>query len=775
MPIVDSSRRDFLKGCGALVVSFSAFGRDALDAQTPGPFDTHKSHVDPEKLDSWIAVHSDGTVTAFTGKCELGQGMLTAQTQLVSEELCVSVDRVKLIMSDTSICPDQGATSGSHSTIVNFNEANLALAGATAREALVAMAAHRIGVAAEELTVTDGVVRANSGQSVSYGELIGDKRFNLPLSKTAKRRPQSEWRVLGMPVPSLERPQLMTGHLEFVQYVTVPGMLHGRVVRPPSMGAKLIRVDEGSVRDVPGLVKVVVRKDFVGVVAKTQYAAIQAAGKLHAEWRPGPALPEQDTYFEYLQKQPSSDVLSVDSSDVEVELKGADKIVCARYTYPHQMHGSLGSSCAVADVKVDSAVIWASTQSVYLTRSVAARILDMPLDKVRVIFTRGSGCYGLNGADAVLFDAAVLSQGVGKPVRLQYSRQDEMMWENLGSAEVIDHRAGLRADGSIAAWDREDWVAERGGRTGYDQPGNLISGMLLGFETPPLLPGPAKKPSGEFSNGRNTVPEYFCGCIEGKCGGDGTVRSERALTHTVRSPFFTGPLRAPLRMQNSFANECFMDELAAHANADPLAYRLRHLQNERVRAVLLAAAKAASWQARPYYRRVLPKSGKVSGRGIACLAYSGNNSYVAVVADVDVDVNAGTVHPRRFFCAVDVGPISNPDGLKNQVEGGLLQGTSRTLVEEVAWDKEHITSVDWSTYHSLYLDYQTPSITTVLLNRRGVRATGGGELTISLTPAVIGNAIFDATGARMRTVPFTTERVKAALRERMNVPAGASV
>ena len=765
MPEMNSSRRDFLKGCGALVVSSSALGNGvAVSAQGPGPFDTRESNVDPKKLDSWIAVNADGTITAHTGKCDMGQGMLTAQTQLVAEELCVSIERVKLIMSDTSMCPDQGTTSGSQSSPTNFNDRNLALAAATAREALVAMAAQKFGVPADELTVADGIVSNKSGQRATYGQLIGNKQFNLPLSTTAKRKPQKDWTVLGKPVPALDRLQLMTGHFEYVQYVMVPGMLHGRVVRPPAMGARFLRVDENSVKDVPGLVKVVVRKDFVGVVAETQYAAIQAAQKLKVEWQPGPELPDHATYFEYLQKQPSRDGLLVDSGDVEAALKKATNVVRARYTYPHQMHGSVGSSCAVADVKADSATIWSGTQSSYPTRSIAARMLGMKPEQVRVIFKRGSGCYGLNGADAVSFDAAVLSQEVGKPVRLQFSRQDEMMWENLGSAVVVEHRVSLNPDGTITVWDREDWAADRGGRPGYDQPGNVISGVLLGFETPPLNPGPAKKPSGELRNQSNTVPEYFAGCIDGKCGGSGTIRAERALTHTVRSPFFTGPLRSPLRIQNTFANECFMDELALHAKADPVEFRLKHLQLDRMRAVLKAAADAAGWKSKPLTEKAVARKGKVSGRGVACVAYEGNNGYAAVVADVDVDLDTGIVHPRRFFCAVDAGPISNPDGLKNQSEGGLLQGMSRALGEEVTWDKKAINSVDWNSYHSLYLSYDMPSITTVLLNQTGVPAMGAGETTITLAPAVIGNAIFDATGVRIRTVPFTPERVKAALR-----------
>jgi len=758
------SRRQFLKSSGALIISFSAAPWNALSAQDQGQFGTHPSHIDPGKLDSWLAVGSDGVATAYTGKCDFGQGIFTAQSQLVAEELCVPLARVKLIQCDTSITPDQGTTSGSQSTPTNFNSQSLALAAATAREALLNLAAKKLVEPAEQLTVANGVITGKTGRAVKYEELIGNRHFNLSLSPTAKRRSVAAWTVLGKPVPSLDRPALMTGQFAFVHNIRVPGMLHGRVVRPPEMGATLAHVDDQSVRNVRGLVKVVVRKDFVGVVAETQYAAAVAACQLAVQWNPGPELPPQQNFFDYLQKQPSRDVLGVDSGDVDAQLSSVGSVIRAKYTYPYQMHGSVGTSCAVADVKADSATVWSATQSAYPTRSIIAKLLNMPLDKIRVIFVRGSGCYGLNGADAVSFDAAILSQAVGKPVRLQFSRQDEMMWENLGAACVVEHRARLTKDG-IAAWDREDWVASRGSRPGYNQPGNVITGMLLGYDPEPIEPRSAKAPAGKLRNGSNIVPSYFAGCVGGSCQGDGTIRSERALTHSVRSPFFTGPLRSPLRIQNTFANECFMDELCKLAKADPVAFRLQHLKNSRVIGVLKAAASASNWQARPSPRTDTSRAQTVTGRGIACVAYEGDNGYAALVAEVEVDLQTGTVRPKRFVAALDCGPISNPDGLRNQTEGGILQGMSRALVEEVIWDKKRITSVDWETYSSLYLDYEMPAVETVFVTPTDVPATGAGETAITLVPAVIGNAIFDATGVRLRDLPFTPARVKAALVE----------
>jgi len=759
------SRRDFLKRSGTLIVSFSGVSIAEPFAVAQGPFDTHPSHIDPSTLDSWLAVAADGSVTAFTGKCDFGQGMLTTQTQLVAEELCVPIGRVKLVQCDTSISPDQGTTSGSQSTPTNFNSANLAQAAATAREALINMAARRLGEPADQLGVTGGVITAKTGRQVTYAELIGNKRFNILLSATAKRRTPSQWSVLGKPIPSLDRVALMTGQFEFVHNLGVPGMLHGRVVRPPEVGSTFAGLDESSARQIPGLVKVVVRNNFVGVVAEKQSQAVLAVRQLKIRWNAGTGLPPQSTFYDHLRKQPSRDVLLVDSKDVKQQLATAHTVLRATYAYPYQMHGSVGTSCAVADVQADRATVWSATQSAYPTRSIVAKLLGLPVEAVRVIYVRGSGCYGLNGADTVSFDAAVLSQAVGRPVRVQLSRQDEMAWENFGSACVIEQRAAIDSSGAILVWDCENWVASRGGRPGYDQPGNVVTGLLLGYAPEPITPRVPAEPTGELRNRENAVPSYVSGCINGKCGGTGTVRSERVLSHTVQSPFFTGPLRSPLRIQNIFAHECFMDELSASVQADPVAFRLQHLRDARLIAVLKSAANTARWEYRPSPKPGHAKSGTVTGFGIACVVYEGDNGYAALVAQVSVDLASGRILPKKFVVASDCGPISNPDGLRNQIEGGILQGMSRSLVEEVTWDYKRVTSNDWETYRSLYLDLavELPTIEISFLNRTDVPATGAGETAITVVPAAIGNAIFNATGIRLREVPFTAKRVKAAL------------
>ncbi len=760
------SRRDFVKTSGALVVFFGTASFLEPLARAQGPFDTHPSHIDPKKLDSWIAVASDGTVTAYTGKCDFGQGMYTVQTQLVAEELCVSIDKVKLIQCDTSVTPDQGTTSGSQSTPTNFNTGNLAQAAATAREALMGMAAQKLGVPAEQLTIENGVVSAKSGRHVSYVELIGSKRFEIAVSNTAKRRSPSEWKVLGKPVPSLDRVALMTGTFEFVHSVQTPGMLHGRVVRPPESGATVANVDEQSVRHIPGSIKVVVRSNFVGVVAEKQWQAAQAAKALKVSWKAGPGLPPQKDFYDSMRKQPSHDAMLVNSKDVEQKLNSSSRVVKARYLHPFQAHGSIGSSCAVADVQADHATIWSATQSVYPTQHGVAALTGLPLDSVRIIFVRGAGCYGLNAADTVSYDAALLSQAVHRSVRVQLTRQDEFISENYGSACVIEQQAALDASGAIEVWNCETWTASLGGRPGYDKPGNVITGMLIGFDPETITPRSAGEPAGELRNRNNAVPSYLAGCVNGKCGGAGSIRSERVLTHEMQSPFFTGPLRSPLRLQNTFAHECFMDEISAHVKADPVAYRLQHLRESRMIDVVNAAAKSAKWDARSSPKPGAGSSGTVTGRGIACVAYEGDNGYAALVAEVEVDQASGRVLPLRFVVAHDCGPISNPEGLRNQIEGGLLQGMSRALGEEITWDDRKVTSTDWESYHTLPLGIEVPGIECVFIDRPAAKATGAGETAITLVAAAIGNAIFDATGARLREIPFTPDRMKTALSSR---------
>ena len=758
------SRREVLKRTGALVVSFALTPSDIFGQAVASLVGNPSKEVD-----GWLSIAADGTVTAFTGKCELGHGLYTAQTQLVAEELGVPMDRIKLIQCVTGTTPDQGVTSGAQSHPQNFNHANLALAAATARETLVQMASTHWGVPADRLTPGNGVVR-HQERTISYGELIGGKKFSIALNPNAKRKSPREWTILGNPIKRLDLPEIVAGRFEYAHNVRVPGMVHGRVVRPPTVGATVassVSDIESSVNAMPGFIKVVVKKDFVGVVCEKQWQAVQAANRLKVQWKPGPTLPAQASFYDHMRTLPSRDTYLVDSKDVDATLAKAAQVVRSTYLHPYHMHGSIGASCAVADVKADSATLWSPTQGVYPQRDSCAMLLGMKPQQVKVIYARGSGCYGINGADTVSYDAALLSQAVGRPVRVQLSRKDEMANENFGLAFVVDQRVGLDAAGNIMAWDYESWSPTRGGRPGYAQPGNQITGYLAGFQPVPFAPRtPAPPPTGPLANGSNVVPSYVTGTVDGAAGGTGTVKCERMLSRIVESPFWTGPLRSPSRLQNTFAHESMMDELAAAAKADPVEYRLRHLRDPRLRGVVQAAAKAANWQTRPSPNRELGTGTAnpvvASGRGIACVLYEGDNGYCAMAAEVDVHLDTGVVDVKRLVMALDSGPISNPDGLRNQAEGGALHGMSRALFEEVTWDNEKVTSVDWRTYRTFPVGFKIPKLETVLINTLEAEACGAGETSITVTAAAIGNAIFDATGVRLRQVPFSPERIKQA-------------
>jgi len=763
------SRRNFMKGSAALVVGVGATGLVARFGLSPSASAAQGINGAPgNQLDSWIAIAADGKVTAYTGKCELGHGLHTAQTQLIAEELSVPFDRVTLLQCDTGVTPDQGTTSGAQSHPTNFNQANLALAGATAREVLTQRASARLNLPAQQLVARDGIVmsRTDASKRVSYGELVAGAKFGTALNTNASRKPQSEWSILGKPIKRPEIAAMVTGQFEYVHNVRVPGMLHGQVVRPPFVGATLERVDESSVRGMAGVVKVVTKKNFVGIVAEKPWQAIQAAAKLNVTWSRGPALPKHSSFHDTLRTQkPTRDTFTVNSKDVDEKIGGAAKVIKATYLYPYQMHGSFASSCAVADVQGERATIWSASQAVYPLRDSAALVLGLRPENVHVIFRLASGCYGCNGADPVSYDAALLSQAAGKRVRVQLSRKDEMAWENYGYAFVIDQRAGVDATGNIVSWDHVSWSAVMGGRPGGGNPGNVASGMLAGFEPAAFAArSPAPDPT-NFGNMSNAVPSYVTGCVGTRCGGTGTIASQRVLTHNIRSPFFTGPLRSPERLQNTFAHESFMDEIAASLRVDPVDYRLRHLADPRLIHVLQEAAKLAKWEKRPSPRSGIARTGTVSGRGISCVLYEGNNGYCAVVAEVDVTQSTGAIVVKNLYIANDCGPISNPDGLNNQLEGGAIQGISRALLEEVTWDDEKVTSVDWRTYRPLYLGAEVPVIRTQLINAEG-RAMGAGETAVTVVPAAIANAVFDATGARLRQIPFTPERVKAALAAR---------
>jgi CO/xanthine dehydrogenase Mo-binding subunit len=801
------SRRSFLKGTGALIVSFSAAGlarKLGVDAVAMA------QQMDPrDKLDTWIAIAENGQVFSYTGKVELGQGILTAQMQIVAEELYVPFDRVTMIQGDTAYgpngegTPDQGTTAGSQSHPTNFSplsrNRSLLTAAATAREALLGLAAGRLSVPVDQLSIRDGVifVTSNPSQQATYAELIGGRQFSLPMNNNAPLKDPNTWTIRGTSVPRVEIPGIVTATHDYVFNVRVPGMVHGRVVRPPFVDGTVVSVDNQSeVESLPGNVKVVRKGNFIGVVADTQWAAIKAVAALRVTWaKPANPLPDQATFYDWLRRQPSSHNRPVDTSvsadgmnsglvdRTLAEAKAAGRLIEATYLQAYNMHASMGASVGVADVKGEgstgTATIWSGTQGVYNNlRAPVARIINIPEANIRVIFKQGAGCYGLKGSDAAAFDAALLSQAVGKPVRVQLTRQDEMAWENYGPAYVHDQRIAIDEAGNIIAWDSEGWNLGKGGRPSGNNPGNVVTGELVGLNVGRVNPSTTipNPPANVGGNGSNFIPSYVRGAgTNGTSRYLGKVGIERVIIHTIPSPFFTGPLRSPNRLENTFVHECIIDEVAAKVGADPVEYRLRHLNDvpvtavvsgERLKECLRAVAEAANWDTRPSPKPGNPRTGVVTGRGIACCLYEGDNGYCAVVAEVEVDQDTGVVIATRFVNSHDCGPITNPNGVQNQMEGGIYQGMSRALAEEVTWDNEKVTSIDWITYPvQTFGRVPTPKIENVLIDRRdlGQKAMGAGETTITCVAAAIANAIFDATGARVRELPMTPARVKAVL------------
>ena len=748
------SRRDFLKGGGALIVAFStpltlgtARARAATGAIGP-------ALIDANQIDSWVVIAQNGRVTIHTGKSELGTGLRTAQMQIAADELDVPLSMIDLIESDTWITPDQGTTSGSQSIKTNF-AGGLRRACAEARQALTEMAAKKLGVPANTLVTREGAVvsSADSTKRATYAELIGGQRFNLRSTGRAPLKKPAELKVVGRSVSHVDVPQKVQAKLEYIQNVKVPGMLHGRVVRPPGINAKLVSVN-GFKTKIPDLVKVVVQKDFVGVVARSEAGAIKAAKELKVTWNdPGGVPATYDALYARMATQPAQSRLLVNDGNVDKALAGAAKVVEATYFYPYQLHGSMGPSCAIADVKADEATVWSPTQGVYPLRSAVAKVLGFRDQQVHVIYKEGSGCYGLNGADTASIDAALMSKAVGAPVRVQWMRSDEHIWEHYGTPMVMKVKGGLDADGNLIAWDYENLQASRGGRPGNVGAANLPTGALIGLTLSPVrASAPTFPPLGADTS--NTVAGYLQ-------DEEGLVPNARVVAKTVDSPFFTGPLRSPARIQNSFANESFIDELAAAAGADPVTYRLRYVGDERLRHVIEVAAKAAGWELRNSPKPA-SKGDIATGRGFSAMQYEGIDGYAGTVCEIEVNKKTGKIRVTRVVVSHDVGIIINPRGIKAQIEGNVVHGVSRTLKEEVALDAKTSKSTDWDSYQVLRFT-ELPEIKIALINRPNASPTGSGENAMTAIPAAIANALFDATGARVRRLPLTPARVKAAI------------
>ncbi|HYH13318.1 MAG TPA: molybdopterin cofactor-binding domain-containing protein [Thermomicrobiales bacterium] len=697
-----------------------------------------------ESVDAFLELDADGNVTVYSGKVELGTGVATALMQVVAGEMGVPLDHVRIVMGDTALTPDQGTTAGSKT--IQIAGLVLRRAASEARRSLLERAAERLELPGDDLWIEEGLVRSTSEPSLAIpiGDLAGEP-FGGVVPAEVPELPPASGPFVGMSAPRVDLLAKLTGGAAFVQDIRLEGMLHGRVVRPwvrtmDGIGTEVAEVDDGAVRRMPGVVAIVRNGSFLGVVAEREEQAIRAAEALRVTWADRSDLPSPDDYRERMRELPSEDVVIDQGGDVDAALGTADRMLTATYTFPYQAHASMGPSCAVADVRDDRALIYTSTQGVYGLRKALAPLLDMDEERIRLIFREGAGCYGHNGADDVTADAALLSQAVGRPVRLQWSRQGELAWEPKSPAMVIEMTAGLDSSGGIIAWEHAVWTPTHVARPN-GQPGNLLAGQQV---DPPMPAAPLR-----FGGGDRNAPTTY------------TFPSERVTMHWLgEAPLRPSAMRSLGGLNNTTANETFLDEIAIVTGVDPVALRLRYLDDPRAIEVIRTAAERAGWG-----EPVDVTSGLRAGRGFAYAQYETEYAYVATVAEVEVDPGTGEVRVRRIVVAHDCGRIINPDGVANQVEGNVIQGVSRALKERVTWDEHEVTSLTWETYPILTFP-EVPEIEVALIDRRGEPSLGAGEPAICTVTAAIGNAIFDATGVRLRDIPFTPDRVREATGER---------
>jgi len=741
------SRRNFLKQSGVIVATFSLAGPAAVAQQAarpslPGSLNTNRM------LDGWIRINANGTVTIHTGKCEIGQGILTALAQIAADELDVAYERIEMVSADTARTPNEGMTAGSQS--VENSGTALRFACAEARGILLAAAAQKLNVAVDKLSVADGAISA-SPVRLTYWDLAKDLNLKREATAVAKPKPPEQHKVIGKSVPRRDFPAKVTGGAAFVQDMRLPGMVFGRVVRPPSYRAQLVSIDEASVKSMPGVVAVIRDGSFVAVAAEREEQAIKAAQALRAsaKWNESPDLPPGGTggttgaaLYDHLKKIPSRD--SVIKTVVPAASNGSKiTTVEAEYTRPFQAHGSIGPSCAVAQMKDGKYTVWTHSQGVFPLRNDLAKALHTPMTNIICTHVEGSGCYGHNGADDVACDAALLARVTGgRPVKLQWMREDEFGWEPYGSAMVMKMQAQLDESKNIVNWQHETWSYPHSTRPMSRPDGSFVlGGWHLANPAPATTPNNSPQPAGAAD--RNAVPLYDF------------PRQNVLLHYLTDMPVRTSALRTLGAYANVFALESFMDETALAAGVDPVAFRLQHMKNPRARAVIELAAQKAGWKPNT-------RGDGSRGRGIAFAQYKNLAAYCAVVADVTVDRRTGAVRVTRAIAAVDAGLIINPDGVVNQIEGGIIQSASWTLKEQVKFDRQRITTRSWADY-PIFTFNDVPAVDVHLINMPNERSLGTGEGSQGPAVAAIANAIANATGKRLRDLPFTPDKVKAAL------------
>lgn len=697
----------------------------------PGNLNTNR------RLDRWLRINRDGTVTVFPGKVEIGQGILTALAQIVAEELDVSYGRIRLAPADTTYSPDEGMTSGSQS--ITDGGVALRYAAAEARDLLLQRAAAGLGVSLEQLSVADGVITARSGGNVTYWDLTSDDLLAREATAEIAPKPASLHTVIGTPAPRRDIPAKITGEPIYVHDFDPPGLLHGRIARPPSYQARLTGIDEADVRALPGVVALVRDGSFLGVVAEREEQSIRALTRLKriARWEESTVLPDT-TDPRFLFKETTEDEVISEKRDAAAAARAA-KTLDAEYTRPYIAHASIGPSCAVARFEGGRYTVWTHSQGIYPLRRDLAGVLGVEAGHIAVIHMDGAGCYGHNGADDAALDAALLARAVpGRPVRVQWTREDEFGWEPYGPAMVVKLKAELDAQGSVVGWTEDIWSNSHSTRPNGLGGINLLAAWHL---AQPFKPSPPRNPPlpGGGSH-RNAIPIY-------------EFPNERVTNRLVkRMPVRVSALRALGATANVFAIESFMDELAAAAGADPVEFRLRHLKDPRARAVIETVAAKAAW-------RKGEKGDGTRGRGIGFARYKNGACYVAVI----VEVEAGNeIAVKRAWAAIDAGLVINPDGIANQTEGGIIQTVSWALKEAVRYDRSRILTSNWDDYPILTFE-EAPQVEVTIVNRPELPPLGAGEGAQGPTAAAIANAIHNALGVRLRDMPFTRERVLAAL------------
>jgi nicotinate dehydrogenase subunit B len=697
-------------------------------------------------FETFVKITADGAVTAFNGHVDLGTGIRTALGQIVAEELDVSFARVVVVLGDTSVVPNQGATIASET--IQVTAVPLRNAAAQARQFLIARAAERLELAEQDLVVEDGLIRGRDNRSVSYGELLAGETIRLELADDVAVKAVGSYTIVGQSVPRIDLPAKATGELVYVHDVRVPGMLHGRVVRPPYagvdagafVGTSLIGVDEASVRDIPGLIAVVKIRDFVGVIAEREENAVKAAAQLKVSWKPTPTLPDMKDVETALRANPSTPRILIDKGDVDAAIAAAEKPMPRTYIWPYQMHGSIGPSCAVADVREGQVRVWSGTQNPHILRADLALLVQRPDSEIDVIRMEAAGCYGRNCADDVSADAVLLSHAVGRPVRVQLTREQEHAWEPKGTAQLMDVNGGLRADGSVAGYDFA---------TRYPSNGAPTLALLL---TGTIAAVPAVFEMGD----RTAIPPYDYDAM-------------RVVAHDMPPIVRASWLRGVSALPNTFAHESYIDELATEAGVDPIEYRLRYLRDPRAIDLVNAVAKRADWAARPRWKEPVADGDIVRGRGFAYALYVHSQfpgfgaAWSAWIADVAVNKSTGDVSVTRVVAGQDSGLMINPDGVRHQIHGNVIQSTSRALMEEVSFDRNAVTSREWGAYPIITFP-DVPKIDVLMLPRPDQPPLGVGESASVPSAAAIANAIFDATGVRFRELPFTPERILAGLR-----------